>query len=190
MSYNSIFHDALRLSRTDIDLIELASYITDEAYRVNMLGDYGLEAYKFLACFSLSFQESDILDIGTKRGCSAFALSVNNSNTVHSFDIVDQKMFTKHPKNVVFYIGYCTEDKYYHIVNESRLVYLDTYHDGVFEKKFHDYLKSIKWSGIVIYDDIKLNDNMKSFWDNIKEEKHDLTDLGHWSGTGVVIFNE
>ena len=186
MNYANILNKAKQPSK--VDFTELASFITDKAYRNNMLGDR--EAYQLLARFSLSMDDINILDVGTKRGCSAFALSVNKLNTVHSFDIVDQKMFTQQPDNVVFYLGDCTEDKYYHIVKESRLVYLDTYHNGIFEKKFHEYLKSIKWYGIVIYDDIKLNDNMNNFWSGIKEEKYDLTQWGHWSGTGVVIFNE
>ena len=37
-------------------------------------------------------------------------------------------------------------------------------------------------------DDIKLNDEMRDFWSNIKEEKWDITSKGHWSGTGLVNF--
>jgi hypothetical protein len=37
-------------------------------------------------------------------------------------------------------------------------------------------------------DDIHLNDDMKLFWNNITEEKYDLTSIGHWSGTGLVVF--
>jgi hypothetical protein len=29
---------------------------------------------------------------------------------------------------------------------------------------------------------------MKEFWNSIKQEKYDVTDKGHWSGTGIVFF--
>jgi hypothetical protein len=29
---------------------------------------------------------------------------------------------------------------------------------------------------------------MKNFWDRIEEKKYDITNIGHWSGTGLVIF--
>jgi hypothetical protein len=29
---------------------------------------------------------------------------------------------------------------------------------------------------------------MKKYWDWIDEEKYDISSIGHWSGTGLVIF--
>ncbi len=37
-------------------------------------------------------------------------------------------------------------------------------------------------------DDIKLNKSMVNYWDSIKEEKFDISHVGHHSGTGLVIF--
>jgi hypothetical protein len=37
-------------------------------------------------------------------------------------------------------------------------------------------------------DDIHLNEAMINYWNSFTEEKYDLTNIGHWSGTGMVIF--
>jgi hypothetical protein len=29
---------------------------------------------------------------------------------------------------------------------------------------------------------------MDNFWDGLKNEKYDLTEIGHHSGTGIAIF--
>lgn len=64
-------------------------------------------------------------------------------------------------------------------------------HNGFFEKSVYDKCKEIKFNGIIIYDDIILNPNMRNFWNNIPEkEKIDVTSYGHWSGTGIVNFNK
>ena len=40
----------------------------------------------------------------------------------------------------------------------------------------------------MLLDDIDLNQPMKEFWGIINEEKYDVSHVGHWSGTGIVIF--
>jgi len=66
---------------------------------------------------------------------------------------------------------------------------LDTFHDGTFELKFYNHLKSINYNGYLLLDDIKLNKEMIEFWNQIELDKEDLSYLGHSSGTGVVYFN-
>ena len=50
-------------------------------------------------------------------------------------------------------------------------------------------LKKIGYKGLVLLDDIKLNEQMKYFWNDISEEKLDISDYGHWSGTGIFNFD-
>ena len=68
------------------------------------------------------------------------------------------------------------------------MILLDTFHDGTFEKIFYEYLKRISYVGTLILDDIHLNNEMKFFWNNIEKNKFDVTNIGHATGTGVVIF--
>ena len=66
---------------------------------------------------------------------------------------------------------------------------LDTDHDGVFENQVYRILKQHRYNGLLFLDDIHLNQPMADFWGAISEEKEDITDLGHWSGSGLVEFN-
>ena len=38
-------------------------------------------------------------------------------------------------------------------------------------------------------DDINLNEAMWKFWASIKQTKSEITRIGHWSGTGIVLFD-
>jgi hypothetical protein len=44
------------------------------------------------------------------------------------------------------------------------------------------------FKGRLFLDDIHLNPAMKCFWNSISETKADITDIGHWSGSGLVDF--
>jgi len=85
----------------------------------------------------------------------------------------------------------------------SPLVLLDTFHRPEtvpFEYDFLDELASGQFSGILLLDDIALNDEMKRFWTALVNQErpllkgrytaHDLTALGHWSGTGMLNFTQ
>ena len=63
-------------------------------------------------------------------------------------------------------------------------------------------LKENNYKGIILYDEIKLGlghsangtrstqHKMSDFWDKVdKIYKLDITNVGHWSGTGLVNFN-
>jgi hypothetical protein len=39
-----------------------------------------------------------------------------------------------------------------------------------------------------MFDDIHLNSEMSNFWDGLENEKYDLTDIGHHTGTGIAIY--
>ena len=68
------------------------------------------------------------------------------------------------------------------------LIMLDTNHDGIFERKFYAFLKENRYRGLLFLDDIHLNTAMIRFWNEIVEPKEDITDLGHFSGSGLVTF--
>ena len=52
-----------------------------------------------------------------------------------------------------------------------------------------DELEKIGYKGLVLLDDTKLNEGMVTFWNSITQEKLDISDYGHWSGTGIVNFD-
>jgi hypothetical protein len=107
---------------------------------------------------------------------------------VYSFNLHDELQLKKKPNNIEFIIDNVINGKYDKILSESKIILLDTFHDGTFENEFLNYLKRINYSGTLILDDIHLNNEMKLFWDGLNDDKLDLTNIGHQTGTGVVFL--
>lgn len=144
----------------------------------------GQEHYRLLSFISYLFKKQTLLDIGTYEGNSAVALASNPKNKVISYDI-EPRMIIEKP-NIEYRIGNVMDDV--KLVLSSPFILLDTFHNGDFEQEFVDFLLDIKYQGMLMLDDIYLNKPMKKFWNKIKLEKYDLTSLGHFTGTGLVIF--
>lgn len=174
-------------SERDPDL--LPNLIHETEFRDYFLSDPGREHYPLLRYISTLVEGGIFVDVGTYKGCSAVALSENISNHVYSFDIVDKNIIFPRPNNIHFHID--DVFKYSEIIHKADFILLDTDHDGIFEREFIKFLDTIKFNGIVMCDDINLNDQMKSFWSEQLTSRtcYDLTKIGHWSGTGFIIFN-
>lgn len=169
-----------------------------------LLGDHhefysspGKEHYKLLSYFSTLFNNSNIIDIGTHEGHSALALSYNNSNKIHTFDIVDKGAL---PVKNVANIHFSTDNlfdkanfnKWRDVIVSSPFIFLDVDPpNGIMELEFITWLKEIDYKGFIICDDIWYFKEMRdNFWYKIEDKyKYDLTDIGHWSGTGIITFN-
>jgi predicted O-methyltransferase YrrM len=157
----------------------------------------GREHYRLLSYLSTQFQNTNILDVGTACGHSALALTYNKTNTVHSFDIANYVKNEKIRNNPS--IKYYLEDlwdpinaaKYTDLIKSCPLIFLDVDpHEGHMEIQFYQFLKLIGYKGIVVCDDIRHFEGMRRFWAQIPEnEKYDITQYGHWSGTGLIVFD-
>ena len=89
-----------------INLDKYAPFFTDDNTRTEFLGLPGKEHYRLLAYFSTLFNNTNIIDIGTHRANSALALSYNDTNIIHTFDIIDKvnNDNIKNTKNIHFHI--------------------------------------------------------------------------------------
>ena len=77
------------------------------------------------------------------------------------------------------------------VLESAKIILLDIDpHDGVTEDYFYNRLLDFDFKGFLICDDIHINDGMMNFWNSIKKQKFDITDIGHWSGTGLVNFSD
>lgn len=139
----------------------------------------GSEHYRLLT--ELSKGKNLVYDVGTYRGASAVALS--NAKKVFTYD-VQQLLKCNLPDNVVYKIGNCIGKD----LLKADLILVDTFHDGKFEQEVYNYLVDNNYKGLLLLDDIYLNDEMKAFWGGIENKKQDLTYIGHYSGTGIVYF--
>jgi hypothetical protein len=158
----------------------------------------GDQHYKLLSYFSTLFNNCNIIDIGTHKGHSAIALSYNKSNTIYTFDIVDNvDPSYKLIDNIKYvYDNLFDKDeireKWREIILSCPFIFLDVDpHNGIMEYEFINYIKSIDYKGFIICDDIwYFKDMRNNFWYKIEDQyKYDLTNFGHWSGTGIITFN-
>jgi len=170
-----------------IDLKRFSKYVANAEHRGYFLDADFREHYRLIAYLSTLFDNVTIFDIGTNRGYSALALSYNPSNRIVSYDIVECKELTcrEELSNIEYLIGDVLKDDR---LLGSPLIMLDTDHDGIFESECYRLLKENAYSGLLFLDDIRLFPPMKTFWNMIFEPKQDLTELGHWSGSGLVDF--
>lgn len=158
----------------------------------------GKEHYRLLTYLSTQFSNSTLLDIGTYTGTSALSLSYNPSNMIHSFDIVDcvGHPILKSIPTVKYHLENLWDEttipSYISLLKSSPLIFLDVNpHNGIMEFEFYKLLKRINYSGILVCDDIHHFEGMRHFWLQIpNEEKFDLTKYGHWSGTGLILFDK
>lgn len=125
-----------------------------------------------------------VFDVGTYKGVSSIAMST--ANKVISYDVEVLKKVKK-LKNITYKIGDAMEDE---LILKADLILLDTYHDGVYEQQFYKFLKANNYKGILVIDDIHYNREMLRFWSSIADTKEDLTEIGHYTGTGIVYFGK
>ena len=182
------FEKITNLDLDKIDLSTLSLKIDDLEYRDYFTSKSSVEHYRLLSYISLNNNGIKMLDIGTLKGCSALAMSINSSNEINTFNLHNQLTLTVNPTNINVYIDDILKPEYLDLILNSRYILLDTFHDGTFEKTFFNYLKEINYKGYLLLDDIKLNEEMINFWKFIDINKIDISHLGHLTGTGVVIF--
>tara|TARA_B100001113_G_scaffold264419_1_gene219361 strand:- start:504 stop:1130 length:627 start_codon:yes stop_codon:yes gene_type:complete len=184
------------------------THLRDISLNSNDWQEPGVSEYQLYAYLSSKVNDSIILDIGTHKGGSALSLSYNERNKIRSYDIKEQGASTIKKDNITWHIGQFTEDSQIDWDNVS-IIMLDVgWHTGKEEREMMQFLRDKDWKGILLHDDIdtplsqetrsanpKLlhmpeilwfdNNNM---WNEIPEEKFDLSDIGHCSGTGLVNF--
>ena len=178
----------INLDASVIRQVDLSRFLPLVApdYREFFPGEPGQEHYKLLGHLSTLFNDITIVDVGTDAGCSAMALSYNPNNRVVSYDIVNRRRTDIQLPNVEFRVRDALADAAEWI--GSPLVSLDTAHEGDYEAVFYGFLSKSPFNGLLILDDVYLNEAMKTFWESITHQKADITPVGHWSGTGLVVF--
>jgi len=154
------------------------------------------EPYSLYAYISTLINNKIILDVGTRMGLSALAFSYNENNKIISYDLKEQGASNIQKENIQFKImDFRNDDSLDYDSVEIIMIDVDP-HDGIQEREMFKFLKDKNWKGILILDDILNNwpvvvpganpQEMNNWWNEIQEEKHDLSDVGHYSGTGLV----
>lgn len=180
-----------QINKENIKNIDLSIY---KKYDLSIYNEYlylkpGREHYQLLANLSEDFSDKLFFDVGTNYGASAIALGNNKNNKVVSYDIKDLLTCKIEEENIEFCIGDVFKDERLLV---SDMIFLDTFHDGSFEKVFLDFLVKNKYKGIVLMDDINEWPILRQIAESIAKENNlqiiDLTEIGHYSGTLALIF--
>lgn len=170
----------------EIDMSDILSNVIDCPEKSYISAYAGKEHYRLLRWISENHPYKHIAEIGCYMGLSTLCLAANKNNMVTTFDInFDALKWVAHPGNVTRLQTF-GEDAFYPGVVYSDIIFVDTWHNGVMEEALYNYLTSIKWNGLLILDDIFLNDAMTAFWRKVRHDKMDATTLGHSTGTGII----
>ena len=172
-------------------------YLVDKNYYDLKSGVQEYRLYSYLTTF---FNNTTILDIGTLNGRSAIALSHNDTNKVISYDIINNIKTNNHKIyskiNITFNIKNILNDLTEELIKDVKIIMIDIDHYEIIEKQIISKLNKLNFSGIIILDDITnhpdpyVNECMNKLWDNLEYTKYDVTQYGHFSGTGIIIMND
>lgn len=145
--------------------------------------------YKLLSYLTMQYNNILMLDVGTRQGHSALSLAQNPNNKIITYDIDNHWEDHGYP-NIEFKLLDINKETAENLL-KADIIFLDIDpHEGQQETVFYDTLCRINYKGIVICDDIHLTNGMDNFWNRITTEKYDLTEFGHWSGTGLINFSD
>ena len=167
------------------------SHLMEQSINQNDWLSAGQSEYRLYAWLSTQFDKSIILDVGTRTGGSALALSYNENNKVISYDLQEQGASINIKKdNVEFKIMDFRDDDLN--LDHVSIIMIDVDpHDGIQEVEMMEYLYDKGWKGILLLDDIGPNwPEVEEMWDGITYDKLNVTEVGHMSGTGLVNFEE
>lgn len=141
--------------------------------------------YWFLRCIVDHLRPSTIVEIGTHRGHSTMCMlsSIRNNGHLYTIDIADN-FKCEHPqltKIISFDLDVDLSK-----IPEIDLLFIDSTHKAAHVRKvLNKYIPYVKQYGIVLMDDIKLND-MYPVWMELTYPKMELNYL-HQSGFGIFV---
>jgi hypothetical protein len=150
------------------------------------------EQYRLLVYIANLYDNITIIDAGTCQGHSCLSLSQNLKNKVITYDILKNQSLCDldsrpNVERKILDINKEADE----VIKSAKIILLDIDpHDGKQEIIFYERLKNIGYKGYVIVDDINLNKLMIEFWNSITHDKYDITDIAHWSGTGIINIGE
>jgi hypothetical protein len=179
----------------DKDITHLAKY--QEGWcKPNFMSwdkEAGQTEYKLYSYLSMQLRGCPlILDIGTLFGGSALALSSNTDAFVYSYDLMSIEThipgnFDK--DNIRLIVGNFMEQELDY--SKIPLIVIDVDpHDGLQEPPMVEFIVNQGFEGLIILDDIHLSPEMQTMWNNFEYEKYDATEIGHFSGTGILNIGQ
>ena len=164
------------------------SHLAEQSLNKNDWLTAGQSEYRLYAWLSKQFNNTTILDVGTRTVGSGLALSYNEKNNVISYDLVQGASSGIKKDNVEFKIQDFREDDTLDYDNISIIMIDVDPHDGIAEEEMFEYIRRERMEdGLVLLDDIDNQfSEIEDFWNRITFPKINVTEVGHMSGTGLV----
>lgn len=200
----SIIIDFEKINHISNSQLERVQGYTTKQYAEYLLKPAGSEHYAFLNYMSATYGDCrHLVDIGTYAATSALALGSNQRSPVRTFDLPTSNS-NKKLQEEVRAVGV---DIQFHNLDLLKIsdgefkkymltwfIMMDT-NVVSFERQFFQRLLKISFKGMLVLDDIHIGE-MKPWWEKLEKRAaknnyttHDLTKVGHASGTGLVDFS-
>ena len=215
---SDIIIDYEKIRKMDKAPLQKVKDFTAEEYEKYMLSDAGREHYTLLNYLSATYGDCrHFTDIGTRYVASSLAAGSNLKTPVWTFDLPSSKerqvaFRGKSEENWQAQIQDVGVTIKFHNLDLMKVsdedltsylgtwfVMLDTFHqpDTVpFEREFFQRIMDIGFKGVLGLDDIHLNSEMEKWWKEVQDgaekggyKTYDVTEVGHFSGTGLVDFS-
>jgi hypothetical protein len=168
-----------------------------DVYNVAYIGEH----YRLLALITKLTRARRFLEVGTFRGASAAAILENTNATVISYDLKPASSYedcyvspdASSNGRFIQKIGDLYNEQFLQEFLEdfslSDVVFLDGPKNYYFEKFLLKKLfESERENNIyLVLDDIRVS-TMTDIWNSIEFPKADISFMGHWSGTGLVLL--
>lgn len=158
------------------------------------------EHYRLLSAIVDIVKPKLVVEIGTFRGLSTLAMKYRMppEGKIVTYDIVPWDKIPGTALKRSFFDGQLEQrirdltkinlpEEDAEILSRADIIFVDASKDFVTEKKICSLFDQILFNNfpLIIFDDIKMV-AMIELWGRIPYPKIDLTSFGHWSGTGIV----
>jgi hypothetical protein len=159
------------------------------------------EHYRLLAAMVAEIQPRVVIEIGTFTGLSSLSIlqTLPKDSKLVTFDLIKWDTFpdtclrTKDFSDGRFeqVIADLSDPRqaeaHRNLFESATLIFADGPKDGKFEPRFKEFLNTVNFqtSPYIVFDDTK-DWKMLAFWRQLTVPKLDLTSFGHWTGTGLV----
>jgi hypothetical protein len=161
------------------------------------------EHYKLLAGFIKLLAPKLVIEIGTATGMSALAMKkfLPQDGRLVTYDVIDWHEYPEHllteddfkdgrlSQLLVDLSDPAGFESQIPTLRHADLIFVDAAKDGEQEQRFLNHFEKCPFekAPLVIFDDVRLW-NMLKIWRQITRPKLDLTSFGHWSGTGLILW--
>jgi hypothetical protein len=201
------------------DRLSQIKEFTVQRYEKFVMAPPGREHYTLMEYLSRNYSDGcrHVADVGTRYVASSLALGASGT-PVSTFDLPNsrerieafrgkteadwQSQVEAAGVHVTFYNLdlLAIPDAEFLQYTSTWLISLDTHHlpyTVPFEREFFSRLTKSGYKGLLVLDDIHLNDEMKKWWAEVgasaastqNYKLYDLTAVGHSTGTGLVDFS-